>query len=449
MDGMNLVFFSIKTKGFSNFTRRLWTVFTRFGFSENRSRKALYSIVDLLQSHNSAPTFFIPAVVLRRHPALIAEIAGEGAEIGIHGYVHNDYRTLSPSQQYKQTEHAISVFQETRIKHKGFRNPYLGWTEDSLRVFSALGFGYESNEAVFHDVVDRNHFSPLVRSGFEKSLALFQAIPCSSYTLRPHFEDSLLRLPTSIPDDEMLFDRLRITDPAEIGQIWSKVMQRVYELGGLYALNLHPERGVLCQMALGILLGYAQNQSQPIWLARLDDIAQWWKEHSEFRLKITPLTGEHWLVEANCTPRGTVLARGVTVKSPSPTPGPDTRTVICDHLTIVESTKCPGLAVSRQTPQEVLDFLHEQGYPAVYTSQEEAERYALYLDIPEGLGTTRKEQRTLRTELIQRIEQLESPLMYFSAWPDKNKAALSISGDIDSVTVQDFFLRVLEVSQKK
>src|ERR1700694_5306263 len=82
---MNLVSFSVKTKGLHNFVRRLWTVFTRFGFSEARTRRALETIVDTLHAYNSAPTFYIPAVVLDRHPQLIAAIAYSGAEIGIHG----------------------------------------------------------------------------------------------------------------------------------------------------------------------------------------------------------------------------------------------------------------------------------------------------------------------------------------------------------------------------
>src|SRR5581483_5413506 len=34
--GMNLVSFSLRTKGMGNFARRLWTVFTRFGITEER-----------------------------------------------------------------------------------------------------------------------------------------------------------------------------------------------------------------------------------------------------------------------------------------------------------------------------------------------------------------------------------------------------------------------------
>jgi len=75
--------------------------------------------------------------------------------------------------------------------------------------------------------------------------------------------------------------------------------------------------------------------------------------------------------------------------------------------------------------------------------------YTLYLDLPEGLGTTREEQQQQCTTLVQRVEQLDGPLLYFGCWPNNNQAALAISGDIDAVTVQDFFLRVLEVSQRK
>src|SRR5437868_12249301 len=167
----------------------------------------------------------------------------------------------------------MSVFQEARIPFQGFRNPYLGWNEDALRVFAGCGFSYESNVAVLHEVIDPESLSPLLRGGYEKSLALFQATPCTIYALRPHFEGSLLRIPISIPDDEMLFDRLRITDPQEVGYIWTRAMQHVYDVGGLYTLNLHPERGLLCKRALDILLSYVNSQTLPVWVARLGDIA--------------------------------------------------------------------------------------------------------------------------------------------------------------------------------
>lgn len=444
---MNLVSFSLRTKGSHNFARRVRTVFTRFGFSESPIRHALYTILDTLQRYNGAPTFFIPAVVLDRHAKLISEIALDGAEIGIHGYVHNDYRTLSTDEQYKQTKQAISVFKEVKIPYEGFRNPYLGWTEESLAVFAALGFKYESNLAILHDVVDLDSFSPLLQSGFAKSLKLYQAAPCSIYALRPRFEGALLRIPTSIPDDEMLFDRLRITDQQEVGRIWSRVMQRVYDRGGLYTLNFHPERAVLCKPALEELLSYACSRPLPVWVARIGDVAQWWKERSAFRMTVTPLGPDRWQVEATCTPRATLLARHLIVEDQPAPPwfGSDIR--VQSHSFIVRAPQCPCIGISPATSRQVVNFFYEQGYPFAHCTQEEAHNYACYLDLPEGLGITAQDQLQRKSALVQQIEELEAPLLHFGCWPGANRAALAISGDIDSVTVQDFFLRIVEVFQ--
>jgi hypothetical protein len=247
----------------------------------------------------------------------------------------------------------------------------------------------------------------------------------------------------------MLFDRLRITNPLEVGHIWSEVMQRVYDRGGLYTLNLHPERGILCRQALDTLLAYASSRPLPVWVARIEDIAEWWKERSAFRLNITLLDSNRWQIEATCTARATLLARHLTVENQPATPwhGSDVR--VQSHCFTVNATRCPCIGVSQQTPQQVLDFLYEQGYPAVRCTQEEAHTYAMYLDKPEGLGTTREEQAECRSALVQQIEDLEAPMLYFGSWPNDNRAALAISGDIDSVTVQDFFLRILEVFRHK
>ncbi len=113
----------------------------------------------------------------------------------------------------------------------------------------------------------------------------------------------------------------------------------------------------------------------------------------------------------------------------------------------VSATHCPCIALSPETPEAVADFLREQGYPTVRCLQTEAELYTLYLDEREGLGNTRQEQLERRSALIEKIEQLEKPLIRFGNWPNGHKAALAISGDIDSVTVQDFFLRIIEVSR--
>jgi len=379
----------------------------------------------------------------------MAELVGQGVEIGIHGYVHNDYRLLSEGEQYKQTEQAISLFTNRQIAYRGFRNPYLGWTEASQHIFGSVGLAYESNHAVLHTVIDFDRLSPAGKRGYEKSLALFQAVPASHYTLRPHFEGPLLSIPVSIPDDEMLVDRLRITSAEEIGRIWSSIMAQVYDLGGLYTLNLHPERARRCKPALHALLSAARNQPLPVWVARLEDIAQWWQKRRQFRLRMRLQAADRWHIEVIGASRATLLARRLIVEDQPTSPwyGADER-IEASRFT-VRAARRPCIAISPKTPQEVADFLLEQGYPTVRCAEEEARAYARYLDWPEGLGAAREERRQRCAALLEQLDRHDGPLLHFGCWPDGSRAALAVTGDIDSVTIQDFFLRVLEVKKNR
>jgi hypothetical protein len=222
-------------------------------------------------------------------------------------------------------------------------------------------------------------------------------------------------------------------------------MQRVYELGGLYTLNLHPERATLCKPALQALLAASREQMLPVWVARLKDVAAWWRERSQFRWRITPLSADHWLVEAECTERATVVARNAVVEDSTTSPWFKHGLLVTAHTFTVRSTHCPCIGVSPNSPQEIDDFLREQGYPFVRCSPEDAQQYVYYLDMPEGLGVTREEQLQRKSRFVQHIEALEVPFVSFGCWPEGRRAALSITGDIDSVTVQDFFLRIAEV----
>ena len=316
---------------------------------------------------------------------------------------------------------------------------------ESLEVFAALRFHYESNIAVLHDVVDLEAFTPLIRSGFAKSLQLFQATPCNAYALRPHFEGELLRIPTSIPDDEMLFDRLRITDPQEVGGIWSRIMQRVYDVGGLYVLKFSPRTWGTLPTGPGNVTGVCAWTTA----ARLDnahgDIAQWWNERRLFTFSVTSLGNQRWQAEVACSERATILVRHLTVEDGPVRPwhGADER--VERRSFILNAATCPCIAVSQQTPQEVVTFLAEQGYAAVRSTREHMPNYAMYIDKPGGLGSALEVQTESKRTLVEQIEALEMPLLRFGCWPDGNRAALAISGDIDSITAQDFFLRIVEV----
>jgi hypothetical protein len=244
----------------------------------------------------------------------------------------------------------------------------------------------------------------------------------------------------------MLFDRLRITAPQEVGRIWSAVMQRVYAREGIYTLNLHPERGLLCQAALGELLKFARGQAQPVWITRLHEVSAWWRERLTFRLNCTALEAHCWQVHAICSPRATILGRAIELEDQPAQVWSEREQSIAARTFTLRSSCCPTLALSPRTPGEVEEFLREQGYAASANVEESKQAdYACYLDLPAGLGQNRDEQIHSRGELVEKIEALATPLLRFGYWPDGQRAALAITGDIDSVTIQDFFLRILEV----
>jgi peptidoglycan/xylan/chitin deacetylase (PgdA/CDA1 family) len=398
-----------------------------------------------VRPYHAAPTFFIPATVLERSPGLIRRIQRAGAEIGIHGYVHNDYRTLTKEAQARQTRDAISVFDQAQVRYLGFRNPYLGWDERSLEVFRNLGLTYDSNEAVLHEVLNMDALAPALADSFERSLALFQAIPCTEYNLRPHTEDGLLRIPTSIPDDEMLFDRLQITDAARLGDLWCEIMQRVYDAGGIYVLNLHPERGALARGALDALLRSSCQRALPVWVARLSDVAGWWRERAATSLQISAVDTDRWQIEARGSSRATLLARNVAVEGAETVAWPGGDLLVKGHAFSVTAAAYPGVALSQRTPADVEQMLREQGYPTRKVASAEEALAGAFVDRPDGLGATRQERQRAASALVREIEQGAAPLVRVGLWPEGRRAALSISGDIDSVTIQDFFLRILEV----
>src|SRR5579885_2986976 len=186
-------------------------------------------------------------------------------------------------------------------------------------------------------------------------------------------------------------------------------MQSVYALGGIYTLNLHPERGILCKEALDLLIAAARSQALPVWITRLGDVATWWKERSQFRLCISPQSPGLWHVEAACTPRATVLARHLEIVDQPAAPWEDGVQRVTAQRFMVQSPRNPSLALSPQTPQEVFEFLQEEGYPVVRCAQAEAERYAWYLESTEGLGTTREERIQRCSALLETIEHLDVP----------------------------------------
>src|SRR5205085_4141849 len=83
--------------------------------------------------------------------------------------------------------------------------------------------------------------------------------------------------------------------------------------------------------------------------------------------------------DASCTPRAVLLARHLQVAEAEIESWVGGECRVKAHRFTVQSAVFPGLGVSSHTPQEVIDFLREQGYPTMMCAPEDVPAFALYL----------------------------------------------------------------------
>jgi polysaccharide deacetylase family protein (PEP-CTERM system associated) len=121
----------------------------RWDQQEPRLEHGLRRILDLLDATGMKATFFILGAVAERHPALIAEIAQKGHEVGSHGFSHSKVYDLTPAAFEDEITRTDAILQEvTGKKPVGFRAPYFSITAKSLWALEILkdhGYLYDSS----------------------------------------------------------------------------------------------------------------------------------------------------------------------------------------------------------------------------------------------------------------------------------------------------------------
>jgi len=431
---MNLFAHSIASKGGVAFVRRVGTIAWRFQLTSARAERSVGAYLATLRHHGCNATFPITAVVLRRHQDLIRHLADEGVEFAVHGYVHTDMTTLTATQQCEHLARALDVFDLAGIPPRGFRGPYLRYDEDTIAAAASLGFEYVSNETVSYDVLEPDSFNPARWAEYQRALKLYSAIPVDQAIVRPRRRSGVIEIPVAMPDDEILVDRLGLRHGEQIGAIWVKALDRSYARGDLLTLQLHPERGGLCRKGLSILLTVARSKAPAVWIAQLRDIADWWRRRAAFRLEVEAAGDGRWRISGTGAPDVVILLQNLRCPGAMSWYGPYAR---LDRLgETVESPVRPTIGVSAES-EELRRFLEEEGYAV--SSGVEPESCALYLDRPGPLTLANQ------AAVLERIENSPAPLVRLARWPDGARSALSITGDVDALTLRDFVSRTWEV----
>jgi len=389
--------FSLRTKGVAKTLRRIGTVLAHYGLSPYKMAKKLEEVNEILQKHQCYGTFPITAVTLKKHHKLISSLGN--LEIAVHGYKHTDYCRQSFQEQAKDIEGAMNIFLSCGLQTKGFRSPYFRWNRDTLRALKKFGFQYDSSTVLFWNVLDGQ---ALRENSIKKAINAYQPKSSENCLSLPWVEDGIVRLPVSIPDDEMIVERLNIRRSEEIVEIWKKMLLASHKRGDLLVLQLHPERIELFSPALEEIIEEAKARN--VWIASLAEIASWWKERRGFRMKV----GEGYKIDIECSDRARVLYGGEEVQKS------------------FTATRNPSVGISPDL--NIKTKLEEWGYHVVESN--DSEGFEAYV-------------RDFHNNEPRLLEELKGKrLVRIALWPRPFESALSISGDIDAMTIWEYAQRV-------
>lgn len=440
---MNPIALATQAKGSLGVVRRARAITQGYGLTASKMGRSLARLAELLAGFQCGGTFPITTAALARSGGALAEFQAGRFELAVHGLYHIDHRRLSLDEQLEAFARARRIFAERGVACYGFRCPYLRWSEQTVEAIERSGFLYDSSQGLAWDVV-----AEVETEAYRRVLAFYGARSASAYPALPQLAGGLVRIPYCLPDDEALVERFGLASPRAMAGLWLAILAETHRLGELFTLGLHPERTPQCEAALAETLRSARALRPHVWIARLDEIARWWKARaaavvtSERALSAGGARG--WYAEAPGAaqelrlsasgPAGlTFLARGVELLGPSE-PWDGAYRLVRGAQVALRAERRPLIGLARGAAPQLAGFLRQQGYLA--ETAEDPGDYALFLDRPRFAPEDER-------PLLAQIEGGDFPLVRLGRWPDGAKSALCVTGDIDALSIWDYGLRFL------
>ena len=414
-------------KGFANALRRAREIGSRYGVGPDSMERKIGSVLELVSRSGCRATLPITGIVVARHPRAVTRYAARGIEFPVHGYYHVDHAALPEHRQLSHLARARQVFEASGLTVAGFRAPYLRWNEATLRAVSENGFLYDCSQAMHVPMG-----AEIETDAYRRGLRFCGALSADDYPVVPWTEHGILRIPYLLPDDESIVDRLRVTSPRAIADLWLGMFAVVHQRGELFTLAAHPERIDTCEQGIVAVLDAARVSTPPVWIARHEEIARWWRNRHDTVVTVKEPEGERICITIDGPVGLTVLARRLDLPGREPWADGYER-VRAKHFD-VDALPRPFIGVHPSTPPALAIFLREQGYLVEISPARDSYAHFIARDRFARLDERR---------LIEEIERDSSPLLRLGRWPHGARSALSITGDIDALTIRDYVYRVL------
>jgi hypothetical protein len=402
----------------------------RYSLGTGKVSLRIKGCLEKLVEMECLPTFFTPASLVLRNPAYICSLQETGAEISVHGFYHINLGDIPMEDAVYQLLKAVQTFEYVGIKPYGFRCPYIGYSDRMLDAIPGNVFDYSSNQAILWNVVD-NHDGEQKSRFFETLSKFYQADDSSSNVCLPWNRSNTLEIPICLPDDLQLIDGLQY-DQLGIIQVWDKILNYTHLRGELFTLIFHTELASFCENPLSDVIRHARQYQPAVWITRLHDISEWWREKANFKNEITP-TSKGMRLSFICSPRATILVRGLNIGGLG-IPWCDSYYMLRSLTLEVPANPRPFIGLASDVPESTVSFLREQGY--ILDMGETAVQCGIYLD------ALTLSKLVNKVQLIDYIETSVSPLVRYWRWPNGARSALSITGDLDALSLMDYVSRL-------
>jgi Polysaccharide deacetylase len=425
-----------KTKGLLLAVHRLFDIYKRFAFGRRRFVKMMEEFKKVFVGNNVQGTFFVTGVFLDRHMSLIKKLKEQGHCLAVHGHVHVRMDSYSLEAQENLVRKAADDFTRHELTPDGFRPPYFNFNDDTLKALESKGYKWTSNRYLLNSLPDAETGSA------ERLKELYHISKLSDVLSLPCFFGTLVDIPVTGPDDELMIDRYRISDPEAMLKIWLDTWQVCHENNELYHLMFHPERFLLLSGQVERLLAEIKKQDEDVWFTDLSCLESWWRERAAVEIELSREGDLHIAQFRNIPEKGTVL-----LCNPEGSIQQDESGLIRNSLILkpaVENEKGIGFIAGKQdmiyavglsesSPDSLEEFLKREGFLTIRDAAPEV--CSLYLEYKGSFAEV--DERSM----LEQVRACKNPLIRLWRWPGPYESAVTFSADICAIDFWDFVAR--------
>lgn len=211
--------------------------------------KVLSQMSDDSKNHGIGITVPVSGEILTEKRAdFLRSLLNDRFEIAVHGFRHEDFSIQSEERLIEDISEAKKVFKKHGFSPTGYRAPYLRSREDLLPLLAKNGFSYSSSRSAIMDRGPAKNRDLLIETD-KIALDIYESKRIHN---KADFErtDGPMDIPVSLPDDEILIDRMGIRDDGLLGSILEDMIRASLESVSFAVIQIHPERYLLMRNAL-------------------------------------------------------------------------------------------------------------------------------------------------------------------------------------------------------